>query len=104
MSFSVAPQTIVMERILRRLSVQVEPARFYETTMVVELDEDKLIAALGSIMNRYVKDYNEYTLQSASPPKIEKILLRIGEYEVEAEESFTTETYVKSLGYKKKEK
>ena len=95
------PQTIVLERILRRLQVAVEPAAFYETTMVVELDEEKLIAALGSIMTRYVKDYNEYTLSSATPPTIDKILIRIGGYEVEAREAFTTKTHVTSIGYKK---
>lgn len=97
---AISTEKVVLSQILKYIDINFN-LYINENELRVSIDEDKLISSIHSIAKHYTDAFRDYTGSDARIGNIDKIIINIGDYTIEALEERTIIHQSVSNGFKK---
>lgn len=98
----ISPEQVALQVVTRKLHITFEPYEL-QNIMYIELSEDALLQVANKVVGEYNVAFKEHTGRPGNLNNVSKVVIKIGDYELKAEEEFEAKTIYKSNGFKKVE-
>jgi hypothetical protein len=98
---TIPPEDVVLSKMAESIKYHISAEYSAEGVMTVNLSEEKLLKVLSTMAETFSNIYATQTGLPRNPLKIDKIIVTLGDYRLEAKEDFEIKHLQESQGFKK---